>query len=345
MYLDPDDGTFGLPVSLVSSADSDIVNVNASYVDERLVLTYNSTEVSYDGELSVSSALMQTRIDGSDAVDLSEISVDYDKLTAGEKSPVDLLVKNNSDSKANGFRVDFINKNGEVFDSVNVDCVLGSGESKWVSVEFTVPETLDASELRAAVISENGSSSVMSFSLGQCDLAVTAAQTRIGDRDGVEVNITNNGEFASAGRLQVLNDKGEVLDHRDFLPVSKGRTVTFRISDIERYLGENNELVFSLISIADHYNSYNDSVRIIIYDYSGKTPFYGDIDGDGVISIDDATLIQMYIADLREFTPNQKLIADVNLDGGIDITDVTLIQMYIADLIPSLGQELKQPKV
>ena len=59
---------------------------------------------------------------------------------------------------------------------------------------------------------------------------------------------------------------------------------------------------------------------------------YGDVNGDGVVSVTDITAIQRHIA---EFTPqlegNRLKAADVDLDGDVSIKDVTYIQMYLAE--------------
>ncbi|MGN1113361.1 MAG: dockerin type I domain-containing protein, partial [Acutalibacteraceae bacterium] len=60
----------------------------------------------------------------------------------------------------------------------------------------------------------------------------------------------------------------------------------------------------------------------------------GDVNLDGKISIDDATLIQKYLAGVQEFDDEaQSLAADVNGSGDISIDDTTLIQKYIAGLV------------
>ena len=63
----------------------------------------------------------------------------------------------------------------------------------------------------------------------------------------------------------------------------------------------------------------------------------GDVNGDGVINIDDATDIQKYVAELIEFTDGQKFVADTDGDGIISIKDVTQIQRYVAEYIDKLG--------
>lgn len=56
----------------------------------------------------------------------------------------------------------------------------------------------------------------------------------------------------------------------------------------------------------------------------------GDVDGNGVINISDATQIQRFIAEIIKFDSAQLDAADFNGDGAITIADVTAIQVYIA---------------
>ena len=64
-----------------------------------------------------------------------------------------------------------------------------------------------------------------------------------------------------------------------------------------------------------------------------KDYLLGDVNGDGKISVLDATLIQKYLAGLVTFSDTQKAAADVNGDGSVSVIDATLIQKYIAGLI------------
>lgn len=58
-----------------------------------------------------------------------------------------------------------------------------------------------------------------------------------------------------------------------------------------------------------------------------------DVNLDGKVNIDDATLIQKYMAALEDLEENQIEIADCNADGDITIDDVTFIQKFLVDLI------------
>ena len=56
----------------------------------------------------------------------------------------------------------------------------------------------------------------------------------------------------------------------------------------------------------------------------------GDIDSNGKATIDDATLIQRYLADLADFSRLQKKLSDLYSDDSITIDDVTWLQRKLA---------------
>lgn len=64
----------------------------------------------------------------------------------------------------------------------------------------------------------------------------------------------------------------------------------------------------------------------------GITAILGDVDGDGDVSILDATCIQLFLAKEITFNDKEALAADADCDGDISIIDVTEIQMFIAQI-------------
>lgn len=58
-----------------------------------------------------------------------------------------------------------------------------------------------------------------------------------------------------------------------------------------------------------------------------------DVDLDGKVTIDDATFIQKYMAEMEELNEKQVKIADCDNDGKISIDDVTFIQKFLVDLV------------
>jgi hypothetical protein len=62
----------------------------------------------------------------------------------------------------------------------------------------------------------------------------------------------------------------------------------------------------------------------------------GDVNGDGVIDILDAVMVQKFTVDKVELTEDQQAAADVNGDGVVDILDAVLIQKYTVDKVTEL---------
>ncbi len=64
-----------------------------------------------------------------------------------------------------------------------------------------------------------------------------------------------------------------------------------------------------------------------------KNIIKGDVDGDGLVTIDDAIIIQRYLARLYICDEYQLQAADFDDDDVVTIQDVTMIQRYLARLI------------
>ena len=63
---------------------------------------------------------------------------------------------------------------------------------------------------------------------------------------------------------------------------------------------------------------------------------FGDANGDGKVTVADATTIQKYCASLLSFSDNTKALADVDRNGRITVSDATKIQKFIAGIVPAL---------
>lgn len=82
----------------------------------------------------------------------------------------------------------------------------------------------------------------------------------------------------------------------------------------------------------------------MIYTADGKWVAYeepktlmGDVNGDGNVTIDDATLIQKAAADIIVLSDSQKTAADVDGDGRVTVSDATCVQKYIAKYASGTG--------
>jgi len=60
---------------------------------------------------------------------------------------------------------------------------------------------------------------------------------------------------------------------------------------------------------------------------------YGDVNGDGVISMADAVLIQQYGLQLVELDKYQLIAADVDGDGSVTLKDASMVQKLVAGVI------------
>ena len=59
------------------------------------------------------------------------------------------------------------------------------------------------------------------------------------------------------------------------------------------------------------------------------TMIYGDVNGDGVVRVNDATAIQKHSVGLELIPDKYLVLADLNSDGTINIIDATMIQKYL----------------
>lgn len=69
--------------------------------------------------------------------------------------------------------------------------------------------------------------------------------------------------------------------------------------------------------------------------YYSNSPLYGDVDLDGLLTINDATLISKYLSNEVTLTENQTYVADINNDGKISEEDVVCIQQKLSSENPT----------
>ena len=67
--------------------------------------------------------------------------------------------------------------------------------------------------------------------------------------------------------------------------------------------------------------------------FSESTSILGDVNGDRIINVKDATLIQKILAKVETPTQDMRERADVNKDGTVNINDASLIQKYVAEIV------------
>ena len=68
-----------------------------------------------------------------------------------------------------------------------------------------------------------------------------------------------------------------------------------------------------------------------------ETYIMGDADGDGRITISDATLIQRAGIGLEQLSEVRAKVSDVNGDGRVSVLDTTCVQKYLAEYTDGTG--------
>ncbi len=84
-----------------------------------------------------------------------------------------------------------------------------------------------------------------------------------------------------------------------------------------------------------------DSLRVFS-EFDKASSVTGDVNLDGVVSVDDATLLQKYLAQLESLSENQLALSDLNCDGVIDVSDATEIQKRISKSSTSTGNSCRR---
>lgn len=99
------------------------------------------------------------------------------------------------------------------------------------------------------------------------------------------------------------------------------------------YQNYDNQLGVGEYTVKAYVLGYETSYVLSISEGSGAQ--LGDVNGDGDVTIDDVTSIQMYLSGIISLTDAQLAVADVNGDSDITVDDATVIQMYLAGIISS----------
>lgn len=91
---------------------------------------------------------------------------------------------------------------------------------------------------------------------------------------------------------------------------------------------------------ANAFGTHDDSYMEFYYDFlpcevSGGA-ILGDVDGDGVVTILDATTIQRHLAKIDTIADARLAVSDTDKDGNLTILDATQIQRLLAKLIDKL---------
>ncbi len=98
--------------------------------------------------------------------------------------------------------------------------------------------------------------------------------------------------------------------------------------------GEITEAGTYILYFRPHYDGFEDWFNgcIAVINNSEPQLLLGDVDMDGDVDIQDATLLQSCLIEAKTLTDEQFKLADVNQDGVVNVRDVTAIQRIVAEM-------------
>ena len=103
----------------------------------------------------------------------------------------------------------------------------------------------------------------------------------------------------------------------------------YRITEIKRSAFDNpDNVTLCFYSESDVYNSARD----LQFNCVILQP--GDVNFDGTINIRDVMEIQRFVSEFTQFSKPRRLMSELNGDGIISIGDATFLQEYLADMHP-----------
>lgn len=114
--------------------------------------------------------------------------------------------------------------------------------------------------------------------------------------------------------LEYNDDNGEDRNFRISYNVNAGETYVLQIGVYES-------------------DSSDEAFNVTFNFEPNKEALLGDVNGDGEITIVDATIIQKYIVGQTTLDDETFNVADVNKDGAVTVVDATLIQKFVVKMI------------
>lgn len=81
------------------------------------------------------------------------------------------------------------------------------------------------------------------------------------------------------------------------------------------------------------FNSSDEAFNVTFNFKPNKETLLGDVNGDGEITVVDATILQKYIVGQTTLDDETLNVADVNKDGAVTVVDATLIQKFVVKVI------------
>ena len=172
------------------------------------------------------------------------------------------------------------------------------------------------------------------FTVGYANLQLTTDMGKENGYPGIIVNVYNKGYISTEASLVVKPSKDSdiVLDNFYLGEIDANDELKYFIEydKIQAYQESTDSLSFELVSYKDEEILTDNTDTVYIANILYIAPVLGDVDGDGVATVIDATYIQRYGVNMKIPVSEDELLrrGDVDGDGEVTVIDATFIQRY-----------------
>jgi len=211
------DGEWGSPTP-VTNQEYYIKNADGVFVGNRLVTVFDRIKATItDESLEETYDLCWLGLESRMDLSVDDVYVDFDTISPGKTGKIEVYITNSGNLVSESVTATIKDGTGNALShqTITVDPLL-PGNSSVVDVSFTVPSTVDESELSVSIIDSGNSDANLfdnsaGFRIGYTDLLVETNKLTIEDEDMLIVSVVNNGCIASGGTLTMVGKDGTTV--------------------------------------------------------------------------------------------------------------------------------------
>lgn len=174
-----------------------------------------------------------------------------------------------------------------------------------------------------------------------CDLSAT---NNYFNNDAVVIRVDKLYEKENVGDIILVPSSIKLISPFEVIYCPVGSSINPEHMQLEvNYNNGSQKLVTSEDFTLGEFDSSSSGTKSVSITWEGFTTSFdvhvyvqGDANGDGKISVADATTIQKYVASIIELNDIQKAAGEVTGDNRLTVGDATKIQKYIAGIVQEL---------
>ncbi len=269
---------------------------SAVIMGTKIVAMFTRTDVAIS-EDAVSTSTDLYAVVMSPSHDLTFNGVSFDELSVrpGEILPITLSVTNAGELDESGITIT-VSAEGVQEQTFEIDTSLSSGESKDVTIEYTMPSTVVAEKFTFNIASSSGEEIMLDdntvlTTLLYPDFSIESEKLISDSAAAIIVTIANKG-YIDAGAMLIIrrdSDTGEILAEYDIGNINAGKMKAIEFMDAyikELMMGSEN-LYFEIIADKEEYNMADNSNFISITEIDLADALYKHtvsfVDWDGTV--------------------------------------------------------------